>query len=77
MLTRVQILVYRHLIDNAHSTMELYRKPIDKSILFYLFLMFLMLLVPALLSFLFFFFVETLEMNSIDEKNAYFIFSKY
>lgn len=56
MLTRVQILVYRHLIDNAHSTMELYRKPIDKSILFYLFLVFLMLLVPALLSFLFFFF---------------------
>ena len=36
MLTRVQILVYRHFIDNADSTMELYRKPIDNSILSYI-----------------------------------------
>lgn len=36
MLTRVQILVYRHFIDNADSTMELYRKPIDNSILCYI-----------------------------------------
>lgn len=53
MLTRVQILVYRHFIDNADSTMELYRKPIDKSILCYLFL-FLMQF-PLYFLFLFFF----------------------
>lgn len=48
MLTRVQILVYRHFIDIQQWNCN--RKPIDKSILCYLFMVFL----SALFSFSFF-----------------------